>query len=283
MLLRRILPGGSWAVVYPALIVATWYGGLGPGLLALGLGFLAAVYLGTGRGSSLLAASSLGREALFLHLLVATIIVLLCASLRRELGRTARGRSELQQVQQQLQDRVAKLADAEQRVRAIVDHVIDGIITIDERAIVETFNPAAERIFGYRAEEVIGHNVRMLMPEPYHGQHDSYVANYLGTGPGEDHRHRPRGGGAPQGRLHLSHGPGRQRVPPRRAPHVCGHHPRHHQAEGGGGGAAQGARASWKPASQQRTAELALANAALAQAKEAAEAASRAKSAFWPT
>jgi PAS domain S-box-containing protein len=72
--------------------------------------------------------------------------------------------------------------NSESYLRAVLDHVLDGIISINEDRIVETFNPAAERIFGYRAAEVIGKNVRMLMPEPFHGQHDDYVSNYLRTG-----------------------------------------------------------------------------------------------------
>jgi len=89
---------------------------------------------------------------------------------------------DLAELQKQLGQRVHDLAKAEQRVQAVVDHVVDGIITIDECGTVETFNPAAERIFGYRAEEVIGQNVRMLMPEPDHSRHDHYLANYLQTG-----------------------------------------------------------------------------------------------------
>jgi PAS domain S-box-containing protein len=73
-------------------------------------------------------------------------------------------------------------SDAEERMRSVVDHVVDGIITIDDKGIVTTFNPAAERIFGYKAEEVVGRNVKMLMPEPYQSQHDAYIGNYLGTG-----------------------------------------------------------------------------------------------------
>ncbi len=74
------------------------------------------------------------------------------------------------------------LADNEARIRAIVDMVLDGIITIDSRGRVQTFNPAAERIFGYAATEVVGHNVNMLMPAPYVEEHDSYLQNYLATG-----------------------------------------------------------------------------------------------------
>src|ERR1043166_7170129 len=76
----------------------------------------------------------------------------------------------------------AELREAEERKRSVVNHVIDGIITIDEAGTVASFNPAAERIFGYRSAEVVGRNVKMVMPEPYHGEHDGYLANYLGTG-----------------------------------------------------------------------------------------------------
>ena len=74
------------------------------------------------------------------------------------------------------------LRESEERMRSVVDHVVDGIITIDEHGKVMTFNPAAERIFNYAAQEVIGKNINMMMPEPYHSQHDGYLANYFRTG-----------------------------------------------------------------------------------------------------
>ena len=76
----------------------------------------------------------------------------------------------------------ADLGDAEQRMRSIVEHVVDGIISSDERGTITTFNPAAERLFGYGAAEAIGRNVRILMPEPYRSGHDGYLQNYLRTG-----------------------------------------------------------------------------------------------------
>ena len=68
------------------------------------------------------------------------------------------------------------------RWRAIVESAVDGIIVIDRRGEIEFFNPAAERMFGYAADEVIGGNVSLLMPEPHASAHDGYIARYLGSG-----------------------------------------------------------------------------------------------------
>jgi len=74
------------------------------------------------------------------------------------------------------------LKESEERTRSIVKHVADGIITIDATGLIRSVNPAVERLFGYGADELIGRNVNILMPEPYHGEHDGYLANYLRTG-----------------------------------------------------------------------------------------------------
>jgi PAS domain S-box-containing protein len=68
------------------------------------------------------------------------------------------------------------------RVQAVLTNAIDGIITIDEQGTVQDFNFAAESIFGYQANEIIGLNVKALMPEPDRGQHDQYLINFITTG-----------------------------------------------------------------------------------------------------
>ncbi|HEY6439478.1 MAG TPA: PAS domain S-box protein, partial [Acetobacteraceae bacterium] len=75
-----------------------------------------------------------------------------------------------------------RLLGEQAKYRAIIETAVDGIVVIDERAIVQAFNRAAEMIFGYSADEVIGHNVSCLMPEPDRSQHDGYIANFRRTG-----------------------------------------------------------------------------------------------------
>src|SRR5213592_3564754 len=84
--------------------------------------------------------------------------------------------------QQKLARAAAALDDSEERLRAILDTAVEGIITIDERGAIESMNPAAVKIFGYKPSEVMGKNVNLLMPSPYHEQHDTYLANYRHTG-----------------------------------------------------------------------------------------------------
>lgn len=67
-------------------------------------------------------------------------------------------------------------------LNAILDASVDGIVTIDDQGRIQTFNPAAERMFGYEAAEVSGRNVSMLMPLPYADEHDLYIANFIRTG-----------------------------------------------------------------------------------------------------
>lgn len=77
--------------------------------------------------------------------------------------------------------RTRELRESEGQTRAILDNIVDGIINIDEQGSIVAVNPAGERIFGYSAAELIGRNVKMLMPEPYRSEHDGYLRNYLAT------------------------------------------------------------------------------------------------------
>ncbi len=75
-----------------------------------------------------------------------------------------------------------QLHDREAHISAIVDNAVDGIITINELGIVETCNHAAIKMFGYSASEVVGNNIKMLMPQPYAESHDGYLASYRNGG-----------------------------------------------------------------------------------------------------
>ena len=83
--------------------------------------------------------------------------------------------SRLREAEQAMRDSVAKL-------QAVINTAVDGILAIDERGQIEWLNPAASKIFGYTREEVIGKNINMLMPKPYHGEHDQYLKNYRDSG-----------------------------------------------------------------------------------------------------
>jgi len=76
----------------------------------------------------------------------------------------------------------AAQGESELRLRSILDTVPDGIVVIDERGTIQSFSPAAERLFGYASREIVGHNVSMLMPTPYKEAHDSYLDRYRCTG-----------------------------------------------------------------------------------------------------
>jgi len=85
-------------------------------------------------------------------------------------------------IRAEVERKTAEIADARNGLQAVLDTVVDGVIRISSDGIIVDFNPSAERIFGYSAKEVIGKNVDMLLPEPYHSRHDGYLSNYLSTG-----------------------------------------------------------------------------------------------------
>ena len=104
----------------------------------------------------------------------------------REATRQQIGSEELRRQNVDLEGRIQAGAAAahasSERLRSIIDSAVDGIIVIDRRGHIESFNPAAERLFGYPQSEVLGRNVSMLMPSPYHEEHDSYLHRYLSSG-----------------------------------------------------------------------------------------------------
>ena len=105
----------------------------------------------------------------FVSLVLVTLVLLtLMGLMLREMSRRRQAMVELE--------------SGEARLKAIVDTAVDAIMVIDELGIVERFNRAAERMFGYRAEEVLGRNVSMLMPSPYREDHDGYLERYRRTG-----------------------------------------------------------------------------------------------------
>ena len=83
---------------------------------------------------------------------------------------------------QHVNDRNKALHESAEEHRSVVENIADGIITINEHGIIESFNLAAERVFGYTSAEILDQNVNVLMPEPFHSEHDSYVANYWNPG-----------------------------------------------------------------------------------------------------
>jgi PAS domain S-box-containing protein len=93
-----------------------------------------------------------------------------------------RERGERERLEEGIRSRTAQLAASEARFRALIETAADGIITINEKGTVETFNRAAARIFGCAPEEVEGRSVRNLMPSPYRDRHDAGLAEYLRTG-----------------------------------------------------------------------------------------------------
>ena len=73
------------------------------------------------------------------------------------------------------------LRETAARLRTLTETAVDGVILIDARGVVLMFNPACEKLFGYSVDEVIGENVKMLMPQPYRHEHDRYITNYRDT------------------------------------------------------------------------------------------------------
>lgn len=88
----------------------------------------------------------------------------------------------LRTAQRLLRAEASDASNRAERLSAIINTTVDGIIVIDGHGLIESFNPGAQRLFGYAEAEVIGRNVSMLMPSPFHEEHDSYLERYQRTG-----------------------------------------------------------------------------------------------------
>ena len=75
--------------------------------------------------------------------------------------------------------------EGEGRFEAVINATVEGVVVINDNGIIQSFNPVAESMFGYQAEEVTGKNISLLMPEPHRSEHDNYIRQYLRTGKSE--------------------------------------------------------------------------------------------------
>jgi two-component system sensor kinase FixL len=148
----------------PAVLVAAGAGGLGPGLLATALSLFLALFFVTD-----------------LQHLSAPEIVSAAAFAVIGLG-MAWGGEQLQRNRLRASASTQDALAREAHLQSILDTVPDAMIVIDERGAIHSFSTAAERLFGYRAAEITGKNIKMLMPSPYQENHDGYLERYLRTG-----------------------------------------------------------------------------------------------------
>lgn len=85
-------------------------------------------------------------------------------------------------LEREVQGRTRELVQRDKESRALVAHLVDGVIQIDRQGTVQSANPAIERILGWQPEQLVGHNVSRIVPEPHRSAHDGYIERYLRTG-----------------------------------------------------------------------------------------------------
>jgi len=90
--------------------------------------------------------------------------------------------NERKRAEQQLLEGQTLLRESAQQNQIILDNMLDGVITLNAQGLIQTFNLAASQIFGYHAQEMLGHNVNLLMPEPHRSQHDGYLQHHQRAG-----------------------------------------------------------------------------------------------------
>ncbi|WP_244538047.1 PAS domain S-box protein [Mesorhizobium sp. YR577] len=159
--LQDVLEGTAIFILFvPAILVASIVGGIGPGIFAAALSVPAAIYTG-------------GIEPTAWTQPVIFAIVGLAIAWMGEMLHHAR--RAIDRTEEALNAREAHLS-------SILDTVIDATVVIEPSGSIVSFNAAAVRQFGYTEAEVVGKNVHILMPEPYHREHDGYIQRYLTTG-----------------------------------------------------------------------------------------------------
>lgn len=149
---------------FPSVVVASALGGAWPGLLATGLGLACGLLV-----TNLAGAINLG------DLMAGLVFVLLGMAI-------SGGGEAYQRVLSRARRVNLDLLNREARLQSILDTVPDAMVLIDEAGLMQSFSHTAERLFGWKASEVLGRNVSMLMPNPYRDQHDGYLDRYLTTG-----------------------------------------------------------------------------------------------------
>jgi two-component system sensor kinase FixL len=154
---------GAFLLFIPAILLAAGAGGLGPGLVATALSLISGIFVG---GVENLTRPEIVEAAIF------AAVGIGISWFGEQLCRT---RLHDQNTADNLRAREAHL-------RSVLDTVPDATIVICEKGIIQSFNAAAERLFGHREAEVVGKNVSMLMPTPFREGHDGYIARYLATG-----------------------------------------------------------------------------------------------------
>jgi two-component system, LuxR family, sensor kinase FixL len=148
----------------PPVLISAGIGGLGPGLVATGLSIAAAFFI--------VADAATFSNVILINGIAFTIIGI-GVSWGGELLHRSRVRATVM-----TRDALAR----EAHLQSILDTVPEAMIVVDERGIMQSFSSAAERLFGLRAAEALGQNVKILMPEPYRGGHDGYLERYRTTG-----------------------------------------------------------------------------------------------------
>jgi two-component system sensor kinase FixL len=148
----------------PTVLISAGIGGLGPGLLATALSLLAAFFV-------LSSASSISNTGLVNA--AAFAVIGIGVSWGGGLLHRGRRRANLM-----TRDALAR----EAHLQSILDTVPEAMIVIDEHGNMQSFSSAAERLFGCRAAEAIGQNIKTLMPSPYRENHDGYLQRYMNTG-----------------------------------------------------------------------------------------------------